>query len=55
LRRSALVSLQIEQLTLEGDDSGSLLLERSKTDQEGDDALLYVSVHAIEYVLRSPV
>jgi integrase len=42
-RRGELVGLRVEHLSIEEDGSGRVMLERSKTDQEGDGALLYVS------------
>ena len=42
-RRSELVALEVEHVVREEDGSGRLLLERAKTDQEGEGALLYVS------------
>lgn len=42
-RRSELVALQLEQLSREEDGSGRVLLERSKTDQEGEGEVLFIS------------
>lgn len=42
-RRSELVALQLEQISREKDGTGRVLLERSKTDQEGEGAMLYLS------------
>jgi integrase len=52
LRRSELVALQFQQLTVEADGSGSVLLERAKTDQEGEGALLYLSPATLERLRR---
>ena len=43
LRRSELVSLEVADIEREADGSGRLLLKRSKVDQEGAGALLYLA------------
>lgn len=47
-RCSELVALQVDQLTIERDGSGRLTIERSKTDQEGEGAVLYLSPATVE-------
>lgn len=52
LRRSELVALTLDQLEVEADGTGSIVLARSKTDQEGEGARLYLSAAAIARVQR---
>lgn len=52
LRRSELVALKIDDLVVEADGTGSVLLQRSKTDPEGAGARLYLSIEAIARVQR---
>ena len=52
LRRSELVSLTVDNLVVEADGTGSIVLARSKTDQEGEGARLYLSTEAIARVQR---
>lgn len=51
-RRSELVALQLENLSIESDGSGRILLARGKTDQEGAGALQYLSPVAMERLQR---
>lgn len=51
-RRSELVALQIEDFQVEADGSGRIFLRRSKTDQEGQGALQYLSPATVQRVER---
>jgi integrase len=51
-RRGELVALNVEDLTREADGSGRLLLRRSKTDQEGAGAVVYVSPETMTLIDR---
>lgn len=51
-RRSELVTLRREDLWTESDGSGRVLLMRSKTDQEGEGAVLYMSMATLQRLLR---
>ena len=50
LRRSELVSLQVSDLLVEMDGSGSLLVQRGKTDPGGEGALQYLAPDSIQLV-----
>ena len=50
LRRSELVSLQVSDLFVETDGSATLLLRRSKTDPEGQGAMLYLAPDSLTFV-----
>lgn len=47
-RRSELIALQVEDLSIEPDGSGRIFLRRSKTDQEAAGVLQYVSPETVE-------
>lgn len=51
-RRSELVSLNVGDLTVESDGSGRVFLAHSKTDQEGEGVLQYVSPATVELLDR---
>lgn len=51
-RRSELVALQFEDLSVEADGSGRVFLAHSKTDQEGAGVLQYLSPDTLERVQR---
>ncbi|MFE1599209.1 tyrosine-type recombinase/integrase [Methylobacterium sp. ID0610] len=50
LRRSELVSLRIEDLERAQDGSGTILVRRTKTDQEGEGAVKYLAPDTIAHV-----
>ena len=50
LRVSELVALDVSDLKLEGEGSGLLLVQRSKTDQEGFGDCLYIGDRSVFYV-----
>lgn len=50
LRRSELVSLYIEDLERGADGSGTVLVRRSKADQEGEGAIKYLAPDTMEHV-----
>ena len=50
LRRSELVALQVSDLHTEVDGSGTLLVQRSKTDQRGEGTLQYLTPGTVEKV-----
>ena len=50
LRRSELVALQVADLMVEMDGSGSLLVQRGKTDPGGEGALQYLAPDTIQLV-----
>lgn len=49
-RRSELIALRVEDLTVEADGSGRIFLGHSKTDQEGAGVLQYLSPEAVELI-----
>ena len=49
-RRAELVQLQIDDLTIKHDGSGTVLVRRSKTDKLGDGRLAYVSAEALKHL-----
>lgn len=49
-RRSELIGLQLEHLSIESDGSGRIFLPHSKTDQEGAGHLQYVSPETVELI-----
>lgn len=51
-RRSELIALRIEDLSVEPDGSGRILLRHSKTDQEGAGVLQYLSPDAVGRIQR---
>lgn len=51
-RRAELVQLQIEDLTVKIDGSGTILVRKSKTDKFGDGRLAYLSAEALTYLQR---
>ena len=51
LRRGELVSLQVSDLMMESDGSATLLVRRSKTDQEGEGAVLFLAEDSLKLVL----
>ncbi len=51
-RRSELVAVQVEDLAVEADSTGRLIIGRSKTDQEGQGELLFVSAETMASVQR---
>jgi integrase len=51
-RRSELVHLQAEHFTVEPDGSGRVFLPHSKTDQEGEGVLQYLSPATVDLVLQ---
>lgn len=50
LRRSELVALQVSDLLVEVDGSGTLLVQRGKTDPEGEGAILYLAPDTVRLV-----
>lgn len=50
LRRSDLVALLIEDLERAGDGSGTILVRRSKTDQEAEGAIKYLALDTMSHV-----
>ena len=50
LRRSELVALQVSDLLVEVDGSGTLRVQRSKTDPNGEGAVLYLAPDTIQLV-----
>ena len=50
LRRSELVSVEVEDIVVEVDGSATLLVRRSKTDPEGDGAQVYVAPGTVRLV-----
>lgn len=50
LRRSELVSLYVEDLQKGPDGSGTVLVRRSKTDQEGEGAIKYLAPDAMAHI-----
>ena len=51
-RRSELVGWDVEDLTLADDGTGTLLIERSKTDQEGHGSVRFLATDTVEHVKR---
>jgi integrase/recombinase XerD len=51
-RRSELVQLRIEDLTIKPDGSGTVLVRKSKADQFGDGRLAYLSPEALAHMQR---
>jgi integrase len=51
-RRSELVSLDVEDLTLSPNGAGTALIRRSKTDQAGEGARAYLSKETVRHLLR---
>jgi integrase len=51
-RRSELITVRIEDLTMEADGSGRIFLGRSKTDQESAGALQYLSPETLARIQR---
>ncbi|MGQ0502504.1 MAG: site-specific integrase [Panacagrimonas sp.] len=51
-RRSELVALRVQDLSIEPDGSGRIFLAHSKTDQEGQGVLQYLSPETVERVQR---
>ena len=49
-RRAELVQLQIDDLTIKPDGSGTILVRKSKADQFGDGRLAYLSAEALTYL-----
>ncbi len=52
LRRSELVALQVSDFVMESDGSATLLVRRSKTDQEAEGAILFLAGDTVALVLR---
>ena len=50
LRRSELVALQVTDLVVEGDGTGTILLRSSKTDSEGKGAVFYLARDSVAFV-----
>jgi integrase len=51
-RRSELIALDIEDLTFAKDGTGTTLIRRSKTDQEGEGATAYLSRETVRHLRR---
>ena len=51
-RRAELVQLQIDDLTIKPDGSGTILVRKSKADQFGDGRLAYLSAEALAHLQR---
>ena len=51
-RRAELVQLQIDDLTIKPDGSGTILVRKSKADQFGDGRLAYLSAEALTHLHR---
>lgn len=51
-RRAELVQLQIEDLMIGADGSGTVLVRKSKSDQSGMGRLAYLSVDAVDHLAR---
>lgn len=51
-RRSELVALRFEDLTVEPDGFGTVLIRRSKADQEGLGAIVPIPADAVRYLAR---
>ena len=51
-RRSELADWNVEDMTLADDGTGTLLIERSKTDQEGRGSVRYIAADTVEHVNR---
>jgi site-specific recombinase XerD len=51
MRRSELIALQFADLTTEADGFGTVLIRRSKTDQEGEGAIAPIPADAMRHVL----
>ncbi|MEJ0027260.1 MAG: site-specific integrase [Rhizomicrobium sp.] len=51
-RRAELVQLQTDDLSIRPDNSGTILIRKSKTDQRGDGRLAYLSAEAIQHLRR---
>lgn len=49
-RRAELVQLQIDDLTIKPDGSGTILVRKSKADQFGDGRLAYLSAETLKYL-----
>ena len=49
-RRSELAALDLDDLQLEGDGTGTLLIRRSKADQEGEGSLRFVAADTVEHL-----
>jgi site-specific recombinase XerD len=52
LRRSELVALTVDHLTVDEDGTGAILVRKSKTDQEGRGAVQFLSIAAVEALTR---
>ncbi len=49
-RRSEVVAMDVEDFTFMEDGSGRVIIRRSKTDQEGEGSLAYLSPDTVEYL-----
>ena len=50
MRRSELVALEVVDVTLAEDDSGTVLVRRSKGDQAGEGAVVYIAPDTVDLV-----